>query len=269
MNTGFVGMGSMGGMLVRALLRSGALAPKDVCVANRSPSKLAALAAEFPGVRLATNRELAAHCDLIFLCVNASDLPAVLAQMEAELYPGQLLVTMANVVRLQTLEDRVPCRVAKLIPSLTLEIDAGITLLMYGSRVADDDRKLLEELFGRISRVVAISETQARPAISLTSGAPALIAYVMQSMAEEAAGNNSEITVEMALRLVQETATATLRLMDETEMTPQQVISRVAVPGGMTAMSLDILSHHIPQAWRAVFKETAEREIKARKGLTL
>jgi len=30
MNTGFVGIGSMGGMLVRALLRSGALAVENV-----------------------------------------------------------------------------------------------------------------------------------------------------------------------------------------------------------------------------------------------
>jgi len=48
MNTGFIGIGSMGGMLVRSLLRSEALAPNDVWAANRSAEKLDVLAAAFP-----------------------------------------------------------------------------------------------------------------------------------------------------------------------------------------------------------------------------
>ena len=44
MKTGFIGIGSMGDMLVRALLRSGALAAEDVWAANRSPARVDALA---------------------------------------------------------------------------------------------------------------------------------------------------------------------------------------------------------------------------------
>jgi competence protein ComER len=269
MKTGFAGIGSMGGMLARALLRTGAIAPDDLWLANRIPQKVAELNAEFAGVHPATNRELAKRCDLIFLCVKGSDIPTVLAQMDPELYPGQLLVTTANVIPLKVLEDRVPCRVAKLIPSVTQEIGAGIALLMYGSRVTEDDRKLLQELLGRISRVVVISESQARPAISLTSGAPALIAYLLQSLAEEASRSNAELSSEMALGMVQETAAATLRLMEKTEMTPQDIVGRVAIPGGMTALSIEILSRSVPQAWQGIFRETAEREEKERAMLTL
>ena len=89
MNTGFVGIGSMGGMLVRALLRSGALELENVWVANRSEGKLKTLDAEFPGIQVASNRELVANCDLIFLCLNARDIVSVLAQTNSELYPGQ------------------------------------------------------------------------------------------------------------------------------------------------------------------------------------
>jgi len=58
MNTGFVGIGSMGGMLVRALLRSRALTVENVWVANRSEGKLKALASEFPGIQVASGRKL-------------------------------------------------------------------------------------------------------------------------------------------------------------------------------------------------------------------
>ena len=269
MNTGFIGIGSMGGMLVRAFLRSGALAPADVYVANRSPQKLASLSAEFPGIHAGASRELAAHCDLIFLCVKGNETPAILAQVESELYPGQLLVTIASVLSLRALEDRVPCRVAKLVPSITQEIGAGVALLMYGSRITPGDRVLLEGMLGKISHPIVIAESQARPAISLTSGAPALIAYLLRSMAEEAARNNPSISPELAASMVQETAVATLRLMQEKQMSVEELVRRVAVPGGMTALSIEILQRHLPQAWQTIFRETAEREAKERAALSL
>jgi hypothetical protein len=81
MNTGFVGIGNMGGMLVRALLRSRTLAVENVWAANRSEGKVQALAAEFPDICVAGTRKLAANCDLIFLCLRAEDTANVLAQM--------------------------------------------------------------------------------------------------------------------------------------------------------------------------------------------
>ena len=269
MNTGFVGVGSMGGMLVRTLLRSGTLTADSMWAANRSEGKLKTLAADFPGIHIASNRKLAAHCDVIFLCVKAPDAASVLAQMDPELYPGQLLVTTASVIPLKALEDRVPCRVAKLIPSITQEIGSGISLLIYGSRTTPDDRSLLEDLLGKISRPVEIAESLSRPAIGLASGGPALFAYLLQSMAEEAVLSNPELSPELAWNLVEETAQATLRLMTEGKLRPEEVIRRVAVPGGMTALGIETLSCHVPQAWQAVFREAAEREKRGRETLSL
>lgn len=260
MKTGFVGIGSMGGMLVRALLRCRALAVESIWAVNRSEGKLTALAAEFPGIHLASALEIAANCDLLFLCLKAGDTASVLSHVYPQLHPGQLLVTTASQTSLQVLEDQVPCRVAKLIPSIPQEIGAGVALLMYGSRATADDRKLLEDLLGHISHPVVIAESWSRPAIGLASGGSAFVAYLLQSMAEEAVRSNPDFPPELALSLVQETASATLRLMAEANMKPEEVIRRVAVPGGMTEGGIEVLSHYVPQAWQAVFRQSAERE---------
>jgi len=269
MNTGFIGVGSMGGMLVRALLRAGALAPKDVYAANRSQAKLDALVAHFPGIHATSNSQLAAHCGLIFLCVGPTDIAVVLAQIDPELSSRQLLVTTSAAAPLKALEDRVPCRVAMLIPSITQEIGSGIALLMHGSRVTPEDHNLLAELLGRISQPIVIRESLARPAIGLASGGPALIAYLLQSMADEAVRSNPELSPELADKLVRETAIATMRLIAAANMTREEIIGRVAAPGGMTALAIEILSRYVPQAWQAVFRETAAREMKSRQSLAL
>jgi competence protein ComER len=269
MNTGFIGIGRMGGMLVRTFLRSGALEVENVWVANRSQAKLDSLAANFQGIHIAGARQIAAQCDLIFLCLSASDTAGVLAEMDPELSSAQLLLTTAGAIPLKALEARVPCRVARLIPSITQEIGAGIALLMYGSRVSAEDRALLEKLLGRISQPIAIPETIARPAIGLASGGPALLAHVLQSMAEEAVRCNSELTPELARKLVQETAGATMRLMSEANMTTEEIIRRVALPGGMTHLAIDILSQYVPEAWRTMFRVTSERATQAHRAVVL
>ena len=269
MNTGFIGVGSMGGMLVRALLRSGALAPQDVYAANRSNARLEALSVRFPGIHVVNNSQLAAQCELIFVCVSTKDMAGVLAEIDPELSSRQLLVTISSAIPLKALEDRVPCRVAKLIPSITQEVGAGIALWMYGARVTAEDRHLLEALLGRISQPVAISESLERPAIGLASGGPALIAYVLQAMADEAVRSNAGLSPELARKLVQETASATMRLVMEANMTGEEIIRRVALPGGVTEQAIEILSRYVPQAWRTVFRETAARDMKSRESLAL
>jgi competence protein ComER len=88
-------------------------------------------------------------------------------------------------------------------------------------------------------------------------------------MAEEAARSNPDFPRDLALSLVQETAAATLRLLAEGNMKPEDLIRRVALPGGMTAIGIEALSRHMPQAWQTVFRESAEREKKARETLVL
>lgn len=77
---GFIGCGNMGGAIARAVCKTAD--PAQVYLANRTMAKAEALAAEL-GCNTATNAEIAAGCDLIFLGVK----PFLMADMLAELAP--------------------------------------------------------------------------------------------------------------------------------------------------------------------------------------
>ena len=76
---GFIGCGNMGGALARAVCR--VAAPEDVVLANRTPAKAEALAAEL-GCRTGTNED-AAGCDLVFLGVKPQMMAGMLAPLQA------------------------------------------------------------------------------------------------------------------------------------------------------------------------------------------
>lgn len=93
---GFIGLGIMGLSMARNLLKAG----YAVRVWNRTPSKMATLAAE--GATTASSpAELAAQCDVIFICV--SDTPDVQAVMAGEhgilsgVQAGALVVDMSTI----------------------------------------------------------------------------------------------------------------------------------------------------------------------------
>lgn len=260
MNIGLIGVGSMGGMLARALVRFGAVRPGQLWAANRSPARLEQLTAELPGITPAPAAEVTAACRVIFLCVKPAETAAALAEIQPHLTADHLLVTISNMVDIAELEERVPARVAKVIPSLAQHTGGGALLLMLGSRTRPGDQAFLERLLSPIGRTLLIKESQGRTCADLTSCGPAFIAYILRSMAHAAADTQPDLPAGTAEALVRETALATARLLVEGGMSFDDVIARISVPGGITAEGLRVLAARLPAAWAEVFATTHEME---------
>ena len=245
-------------MLVRAFLKAGALEAGQVWVANRTPQKLQALAAETPGIHTAGNAEVAQRCRLLFLGMKHTDLGEALGALP--LTAEHLLVTMASPVPFAWFEQRVPSRVAKFIPAVTQEIGRGPSLLIWGPRITAQDAATLRELASTISLPVIIPEQHRRLAADLASAAPAFLAYLLFSFAESAVRYDESLAPEVAHTLVREMAIGTCELMAEKNMSYDEVIRRVATPGGMTAKGLEVLSTHMPAVWKELFAALEQRE---------
>jgi competence protein ComER len=69
--------------------------------------------------------------------------------------------------------------------------------------------------------------------------------------------------------IVAEMVAATARLLGGAGMTPEQVIGRVAVPGGNTAAALVVLRRCLPAAWEEAFRATLRNEARLRGSLNM
>ena len=263
MNVGFIGAGSMGQMLIRALTDAGALQPGQITASNRTPAKLADLAGQVPGISLAGNAELAARCPLIFLAVKPREIDAVLDEIAGTLTADHLLIVLTNAFPLGELEAVVPSRTAKVIPSITQATHAGVALLMLGARATDADRAHLEGLLSAISHPVVIEERTARACADLTSVAPALVCALLQDLAQAAARRPDGPAPELAEALVRRMAGGVGRLLGGGEFSAAEVVRRVAVPGGLTVEALKAL-RAVPDLWDQILAVTARSEEERR-----
>lgn len=260
-NVGFVGMGNMGQMLVGALARSGGLPPGDIFISNRSPEKLIRVSGNVPGINVAySNSEIAQRCRAIFLCVKPGETREALREMSPYITPDHLLVTITNTVDIPVLEQATRARVAKVIPSVVQAVGAGASLLMFGDRCTTEDRALLHQLFNAISRPYVIREPQARVCSDLTSCGPAFLCYAFRSLAQAARHYQPDLPAETIDAMIRHTALATLRLMEQTGYSFDDIIAKVSTPGGITAEGIKVLDEYMAGVWEQVIETTLVKE---------
>ena len=137
---GFIGTGSMGGMLIRKFTETGAVAACDIIASNRSADKLEALtdADRRDRSRLEPGRSKSA--DVIFLCVKPLDVTGVMHEIQDLLTREKLLVSIASSITIDDLSLMSNARVARVIPSVTSECLKGISLVT-GSKAEIADKR--------------------------------------------------------------------------------------------------------------------------------
>ncbi|MEI7027438.1 late competence protein ComER [Paenibacillus sp. y28] len=256
MKVGFIGTGSMGTILIESFLRSGALEPGEIMASNRTFAKAERLAALYPGLEATrSNASIAEECDLILLCIKPLEFKSVLDEIGPRLVAKQTLISITSPVLVHVLESQTPCKVAKIIPSITNQVLSGVSLCVFGTRIHEGDRRRLEQLFSFISKPVEIREQYTRVSSDISSCGPAFLAFFLQKFAE-AAAEETGLSRETAMQLVTEMALGTGLLLTSGNMSPETLQQRVSVPGGITAEGLKLLESELDHVFSKLIQVT-------------
>jgi competence protein ComER len=262
--TGIIGTGSMGGMLVRKFLESGAIkAPGDIIASNRSPQKLHALSMQ-TGIReAADNREVARTSDIIFLCVKPLEVHRVLEEISGHVRPGSVVVSIAGDVRFEDFHAWSRLRVVRAIPSITSECLMGVTLLAFDREITLEERDFISALFGSISTPVVVREEDFELLADLTSCAPAFIAALMGEFAA-AACRRAGVPDSLAATLVKKTLQGTTGLLLQENTPFEEVVHRVATRGGITEEGVKVIRKAMPGVYDELFEVTLAKHTMVR-----
>ena len=256
---GFIGYGSMGSMLANGFLTAEVIAPEDMVISNRSTTKLEAITDQWKGITVSRdNRRAARESDMLFLCVKPFDVLPILQEIQSDLKISTHLISIAACVTLHDIENWFSGPVTKVIPSLTSEVNEGISLLCHNAEVSDDRKTRLEHLLGAISQVIPIQESDFEAAADLTSCAPGLFAAIFENFVQ-AGLRQSEIPPDVAHQMVVSTLFGTAKLMDKTGIGFSEMIHRVATKGGITEEGVKVLNTHLPSVFDEVFHKTLSK----------
>ncbi|KIL37925.1 competence protein [Gordoniibacillus kamchatkensis] len=256
MKAAFIGTGSMGSVLIEAFIQSGALGPEQIVASNRTAAKAKRLAERYPGLLVAAgNAEAAQGCDLVFLCVKPSDYKRVVDEIKAVAQPQQIVVSITSPVMIRHLEAQLPCKVMKMIPSITNYVLGGATLMIFGGRMEPEDKELIENMLSHISTPICVTEEHTRICSDLSSVGPAFLSYFIQRFVE-AAVDRTGIPYETAVQLASEMVLGTGKLLTTGGFNPVSLQKRVTVPGGITEAGLELMSKEMDGMFDLLIRAT-------------
>ena len=256
---GFIGYGAMGSMIIRKILSSGFLEESEIIITTRTLHKLKNLRESYPGVEIAPdNITVAIKSRKLFIFVNTGGVKDLLEEIKDHLSLNTHIIYIAAGLTMENVGKIFPGKISKVIPSLTSEVNEGISLVAHNLQVKKNDSEFVEETFKSMGKVKIIKEGQFGLGANLTSSTPAFISHILMKFTESALKNDG-FTQKEAEEMVIETLYGTANLLHNTDLTLQDVITRVATRGGITEEGLKVLDRDLPSVFDELFENTLEK----------
>ncbi len=229
-----LGMGKMGGILVRAFQKQGLFASSDIAATVQHEEKAAALSVEL-GIPVGTdNRAAVRKADIIILGLKPSAVGGVLDEIRGELNPKQLIISIAASVPTEYVEKRLAAAipVVRTMPNTPAIVGCGMTAICKGKFVHEKHLESASRLFASVGRTVVVDEKHMDAITGLSASGPAYIYIILEALAE--GGVKVGLPRDLATLLAAQTTLGAAKVALETGHHPALLKDEVTTPAGCT-----------------------------------
>lgn len=240
---GFIGTGNMGGAIALAVSRSEG--DRRILLANRTPEKAVALAADIGG-EAANNERCAAEADFLFLGVKpqmmADMLSGIAPTLAARKEKGErvVLVTMAAGLTMETI-----CRMAggdypviRIMPNTPVSIGKGMTLYT-GKDVTEAEWDEFLSAIAPSGKLEQLPESLIDAGSAVSGCGPAFVYMFIEALSD--GGVECGLPRAKALQLAAQMVAGAAELVLQSCSHPGQLKDAVCSPGGTTIAGVHAL----------------------------
>jgi pyrroline-5-carboxylate reductase len=229
-----LGTGKLGGILLRAYLRQGLFAAKNVSATVKHAEKAAALAKEL-GINATTeNRKAVRGADIVLLGVKPQVVGEVLQEIAAELSADTLVISVAASVPTSYIEQRAGAKVpvVRAMPNTPATVGCGMTGICRGAHAGREHLETAQAMFDAVGRTVVVDEKNMDAVTGLSASGPAFAYIILESLAE--AGVKVGLPRDVSTLLAAQTMKGAASVVLETGEHPAQLKDAVTTPAGCT-----------------------------------
>ena len=225
-----IGVGSMGGALLRGALQHGVLKASDTHILVRREEQCKALTEELGVVGFTTLPNVNEY-NTILLAVKPQVLPSVLETLKEVPY-GTVMISVAAGITLDTLDAAIPqANWFRAMPNTPASIGAGMTALA-GDDVHTDLGRDVQALFEAVGEVAVVSEADLDRLGALCGAGPGYMFVILDALAD--AGVRIGLPRHLAIKAAAQTMYGAGKMALESGNHPAVLRDQVTSPGGTT-----------------------------------
>lgn len=246
MRYGFIGLGNMGGAILRGMIACGRFPAESVTGFDADEQKIREFAEE-TGIREGKNCiGIAEDSDVIVLAVKPQQLPGVLAEIAGvNRLTEKLFISIAAgfpIERIVSLLGQPSVSVIRAMPNLNAAVREAITALCQDSPASEEQFETARAVFESVGDVVMLPERQLGVFSAVAGASPAFTFMYADAlaMAGVQAGLPRDLSVRIALQAVKGSAVNAVGSSEHLD----SLRDRVCSPGGTTIEGVTVLEEN-------------------------
>jgi pyrroline-5-carboxylate reductase len=249
MRLAFIGGGTMAEAIIGGVLSAKLADPEEICVGEPRAERQQYLSHRYGVLASQDNLKAAQGAELVVLAIKPQDLPVVFQQLNGQLEPEQVALSIVAGARMSTLTQGLNhTAVIRVMPNTPAQIGHGMSLWTSSRQVDETMRELTQSILGTIGREIYVDdEKYLDMATALSASGPAYVFLFIEALID--AGVYVGLPRDMARTLALQMVYGSTRLMMDTGKHPAELKDMVVSPGGTTAEALQALERNgVPAA---------------------
>ena len=256
-NFGFIGFGSMAKMIIHGLIEYANINPNNIYVTRKDKNRLDEINCVFKNVHaVAACKDITEHARIVFICAKPKEIRDILSEIAPFVRNDTHIISLAGTVSMNSLQSIIHGKITKYIPTITSEIGVGVSLICHNSNVTESDAAFVESVIKRFGKIKHVADEDLGFAIELTSCMPGFIASIFDHLTNAALKHTTSFNKDIIAEIITDTLYATAKLFSDTDMSFEQVVSRVATKGGITQEGVTLFDEALPQIFDNMFEKT-------------
>lgn len=234
-----IGAGNMGLTYAEGMSKSRLLKKKNIMVLDSSEEKLEELnnIAHFDAFE--ELKDCVPQADIIFIAVKPYHAEGVFKAIKSLVREEQIIVSIMAGVSIDSIKEITGLqKIIRAMPNLPAQIGKGLTSFVISKEVSNIEKLTVQSLLDTTGKSIQVSSEKLIDASTGISGSgPAYVFYFMQSMME--AAMQMGFSKKDATVLVSQTFTGAIELFNQSNLSPNSWMEKVASKGGTTRAALD------------------------------
>jgi pyrroline-5-carboxylate reductase len=233
-----IGTGRIGEALLRGLLRSGWVEPRQVVCTDVSSSRVEQLKRDHHVRATTDNREALEAADVVLIALKPQVLVRVISAVGDAFRPDQTVISVAAGITTATIQDAIPGEVpvVRVMTNTPVQVDEAMSVVSAGTHAKDRDLEVAEAILGHVGQVIRMDEEHLNAVTALSGSGPAYFFLLAEAMID--AGILLGLPRDISTQLIVQTMVGSAKMLRDTGKHPVELREMVTSPGGTTISAI-------------------------------
>lgn len=234
-----IGAGNMGLTYAEGMTTSALLGKKKLKIYDTDPKKITALKEKETFDVYNNLNDCLPFSDIVFIAVKSYHSDSLFQEMKPLIKQDQIFVSLMAGVTIQTIQESLGAKkVVRTMPNLPAKVGKGVTSYTASKEVSKVELMSIRQFLDSTGTSIHVeTETFIDASTGISGSGPAYVFYFMQSMLEAALKMGfSDYDSKV---LVSNTFEGAIELFNQSNLSPEGWIDKVASKGGTTQAAID------------------------------